>query len=150
MREWRYLHQATIRKLKQDILKLEINAIAEEYLKKPSDTVSDFSYELRYHSGAAKSNVSCSLNDTYHIEHLPSGAYEYYNKNEKISNAKSQVFDPCGFEREGYNFKEWILRIKVNDTWFWYMKDDTLQIEDKTDPNHVSLTFIRRIHSLKL
>lgn len=131
-------HQATIRKLKQDILKLEINAIAEEYLKKPSDTVSDFSYELRYHSGAAKSNVSCSLNDTYHIEHLPSGAYEYYNKNEKISNAKSQVFDPCGFEREGYNFKEWILRIKVNDTWFWYMKDDTLQIEDKTDPNFSS------------
>jgi len=124
----------TIKKLKEDILKLEINAIATEFLTKPAGTASEFSYQLRYHSGAAKSNIACSHDDSYCIEHLPSGALEYYKKNTKINNSKSEAFDTNGFVREGYEFKEWILRVKINDMWFWYMDDDTLKVENKSDP----------------
>lgn len=61
----------------------------------------------------------------------PSGSYEYRCKNQKICNDGTYKLRRNCFRRKGYEFLGWKLRIKCDGSWYWYMKDCSLQ---KYDP----------------
>ncbi len=88
-----------------------------------------FDLSMAYHSGSLKAdNAECLFNEQFgKLKTTEPGALEY-KLNEKISNEGTHIFAENGFrvKDESREFLGWLLRVKHENVWKWYLEDGTL------------------------
>lgn len=88
-------------------------------------------YKMIYHSGGKFPQVTAEKYEKEEgtTEILPSGNMQYYPNKTKINNGYSR-FDRCEFIRQGYEFRGWRIRFRIDKKWFWYLENGTIKLKD--------------------
>ena len=91
-------------------------------------------YPVNYHSGKpGTSNTYDPTQSGYSMKSFPSGNSEYSRCGDLYQNNGSSCFEKNQFALVGHKFMGWNVRIKIDNRWFWYMKDASLMCTDNID-----------------
>lgn len=81
--------------------------------------------------------TSCYNESEGKFKLLESGTFEYRVSGKLYTNNGTEHFLKNGFRLEGYQFKGWNIRIRIDNRWFWLLSDGTLKLKEsynaKTD-----------------
>ena len=90
-------------------------------------------FQVRYDSNKTGVANTYDTNETQRmIKKLPSGKVEFFDDKEYI-NDESSTLEKNRFTLSGYKFNGWCLCIQIDNRWFWYMKDGSLELKSKFD-----------------
>lgn len=82
--------------------------------------------KIRYFTQGGET-VQCLYNEKYGIEELfKNGGHEYTSSTMKFCNNGKDKVHKNQYEREGYSFKGWNIRVRSGKTWFWYLNNNML------------------------
>ncbi len=62
------------------------------------------------------------------VKRLDSGSVEYTPADNRITNDGSAVFHRNGFSYKFHHFTGWYIRLKIDNFWFWYLEDGSLEL----------------------
>lgn len=88
-------------------------------------------YPIRYNTNLKNRPFAWTYDESAGtLKHLTSGSLEYNLNNEYGVNDGTTHLLKNGFHLDGYTFKGWNIRIRIDNDWFWYLADGTLTPKD--------------------
>lgn len=124
-----------LERLRQESSNLILKALEEAEHRFDSGEVKDTSkhdrrrrnitYPIRFHSGHASAEVQLARSKAQEVSaaRLKNGGLEYHVPNALHANDGGTVIDKCRFTYPGHKLAGWTLRFRIDNRWFWYLKD---------------------------
>lgn len=111
-----------------------------EKIKRPEKEYDEWKkkikYNIYYNSGAYL-NINADGYETYegNLKKLSSGSWEYLSADIMTNDGNSRL-RKNEFQRVGATFAGWRLRFKVDNRWFWYLKDGSFVLKSEYTKGH--------------